>query len=111
MQRERLIEEHNQRQQQQQQQQQQNPGQGNGMNNGGRPFQLHLPVAAPVESEIDRRKRKFKEYLSEQGPGLDYEQGVGDVSHHTPYAVWQSHVLIEFVLSIDTRASARFFYD
>jgi hypothetical protein len=48
------------------------------MKTDGRPFQLQLPVPA-IETEADRRKRKLREYLVEQAPGVEYEAGASEV--------------------------------
>jgi len=37
------------------------------------------PPPAPVENERSRRKRKFREYIKEEAPGLEVEVGVDQV--------------------------------
>jgi hypothetical protein len=40
------------------------------------------PVMIPRESEMERRKRKVREWLGELGPGLELEVGVDQVGVH-----------------------------
>lgn len=43
-----------------------------------RPFNLQ-PPPVPTENEDDRRRRKFREYLQEQAPGMELEWGTNAV--------------------------------
>jgi hypothetical protein len=66
-----------------------NPNPTNAIPN--RPFNLNLPPQrqgpsipqpppVPVENERVRRRRKLREYMREEAPGLEVEKGVDQVS-------------------------------
>lgn len=63
------------------------------------------PPPVPVENERVRRRRKLREYLREEAPGLEIEKGVDQVSHFVP-----TSLLIQKVDSTDLQRLPRRFH-